>query len=77
MACELMACCQFFKDNMKGLPTAADFIKKKLCLDDYESCSRFKIYKKFGRENIPHYLDPDDTEQVKKAMQCLRKKQEP
>jgi len=74
MACELMACCQFFDDKMKNLPTAAEYIKNRRCLDDYESCSRFRIYQKYGGESLPPYLDPDDTEEVEKALECLRKK---
>jgi len=75
MACEIMACCQFFKDNMGSFPKTAEYIKQKLCLGDYESCNRFRIYKEFGGENIPPDLDPVDTEEVKKVMQCLRNKQ--
>ena len=76
MACELLDCCQFFNDNMKEMPKAANFIKEKLCAGNYETCNRFKIYKEFGANEIPSDLDPDDTEQVKKVLQCLRKKQE-
>jgi hypothetical protein len=75
MACEIMACCQFFNDNMGSFPKTAAYIKQKLCLGDYESCNRFRIYKEFGGENIPPDLDPVDTEEVKKVMQCLRNKQ--
>jgi hypothetical protein len=75
MSCELSACCQFFTDNMKNMPKAAEYIKKRLCSDDYTSCNRFKMYQEFGGKNIPPDLDPDDTEEVKKIIQCLRKKQ--
>lgn len=76
MACELAECCQFFSDNMKNLPKSAEYIRNKLCLGDFESCSRFKMYKEFGGENIPPYLDFNDTEEVKKALQCLRNKRD-
>ncbi len=75
MSCELTECCQFFADKMKSLPKSAEYIKQKLCRGDHTSCNRFKIYKEFGGENIPPGLDPGDTEEVKKIMQCLRKKQ--
>ena len=71
--CELFAYCQFFSDNMKNLPKAAEYIKQKLCLDDYESCNRFRIFKESGGENIPPYHDPTDVDEVKKALQCLEK----
>lgn len=71
--CELLACCQFFRDNMKNLPKAAEYIKQKLCLDDYESCNRFRIYKESGGKNIPPYHDPTDVDEVQKALRCLER----
>lgn len=76
MVCELMACCQFFTDKMESFPKTAAYIKQKQCLGDYTACNRFKLYKEFGGENIPSDLDPDDSEEVKKIIQCLRKKPE-
>lgn len=76
MPCDLTEACQFFKDNMKDLPKAAEYIKNKLCFGDYESCSRFRMYREYGGENIPPYLNPDDTEEVKKAARCLHLKHE-
>ena len=75
MSCELAACCQFFSNNMKNMPKTEAYIKKRLCFDNYASCNRFKIYKEFGGENIPVDLGPDDIEEVKKVIECLRKKQ--
>jgi len=73
--CELFACCQFFDDNMENLPKTAEYIKNKLCFNDYQSCNRYLMYQKFTGEDIPPYLDPNDTEEVKKLRQCfLRKK---
>lgn len=76
MSCELTECCQFFADKMESFPKAAEYIKLKLCLGDHTSCNRFKIYKEFGGENIPLGLYPDDNEEVKKIIKCLRKKHE-
>ena len=76
MACELLTYCQFFKDHLECFPKTADYIKQKQCLGDYSSCSRYKMYKEFGGDNIPVWLDPFDTEEVKKVVQLLRKKQE-
>lgn len=75
MACELVECCQFFKDNMKDLPKAAEYIQSKLCFGDYQSCNRYRIYKESGGENVPFALYPDDQEAVRKVKQCMLKKQ--
>jgi hypothetical protein len=74
-ACELLPCCQFFNDNMKSLPKSVEYIKNKVCLDDYGSCSRYRIYKGLSGDSITSYLDPTDAEEVRKVMQCLREKQ--
>ncbi|MGB9082885.1 MAG: hypothetical protein WCD00_16435 [Desulfuromonadaceae bacterium] len=60
---------------MESFPKSADYIIQKLCIGDHTACNRFKIYKEFGGKDIPPGLDPDDTEEVKKIIQCLRKKQ--
>ncbi|MBU5611802.1 hypothetical protein [Geomonas azotofigens] len=73
MACELVECCQFFKDNMKDLPKAAQYIQSKLCFGDYQSCNRYQIYKQTG-EHLPFDLFPDDQEAIRKVKQCLSRK---
>lgn len=75
MPCDLTEVCQFFTDNMKDLPKSAELIRNKFCYGDYQSCSRFRIYQKYG-ENVPPYLNPDDTEDVKKAARRLRMNRE-
>jgi hypothetical protein len=77
MACEIMACCQFFNDKMKDMPKSADYIKSKLCLGDYESCARYRIYKEYGGISIPLDMFPNDREEVNRVIQCLRNKQSP
>lgn len=71
MACQLLESCQFFK-NLEGFPKTAEYIKTKLCRGQYESCSRFRVYVNYGRENVPFYLDPSDREGMKNIIQCLR-----
>ena len=76
MACEIVECCQFFKDNMKNLPKSAEYIQNKLCYGDYESCNRYRIFQQSGGENVPFDLHPDDVEAVKKVKQCMLKKEQ-
>ncbi|MBJ6748594.1 hypothetical protein [Geomonas anaerohicana] len=76
MACELVECCQFFKDNMKELPKAAEYIQSKLCFGDYESCNRYQIFKKGGGEYVPFALNPSDHEAISKVKRCMLSKEE-
>lgn len=77
MTCEIVECCQFFKDNMTNLPKTAEYIRNKLCFGDFESCNRYRIYKESGGEDVPFDLYPDDVEAIKKVKKCLLKKQHP
>ena len=77
MACELMACCRFFADNMKNLPRTAEYIQHKLCLGDFEACSRYKAYKQIGKGKIPYDLYPFEAEEIIQVMKCLRERQRP
>lgn len=72
MACEIVECCQFFKDNLRNLPKTAEYIQSRLCFGEYENCSRYRIYKVTGDENVPFHLNPEDQEAIKKVKQCLQ-----
>ena len=71
MACEILNCCRFFDEKMRDLPKTTAYIKQKMCLDDYRSCSRFRIFNKLREGQIPLELHPDDMEEAKRVMQCL------
>lgn len=73
MACQLLDCCQFFK-SLENFPRTAEYIREKLCLGDYESCRRFRIFKGYAGEGALPDMGPDDEEAVKKVMRCLQRK---
>jgi len=76
MECEILPCCQFFKEKMKDLPKAAEYIRDRICRDNYQSCNRFRIYREYGKEHIPGDLDPDDIMEAKRIIECLRNRAE-
>lgn len=76
MACELVAYCQFFNDKMKDMPKSAAYIKNRLCLSDYKSCARYRIYKECGGKSVPLDLFPNNAEEVNKVIQCIRNKRQ-
>ena len=75
MACELIEYCQFFNDNMKDMPKAAEYIKSRLCHGDYEHCNRFRMYQQLGGVDIQCEPNPSDAEEVEKLIQYLREHQ--
>jgi hypothetical protein len=76
MACELHNCCQFFKDNMAGLPSAEEYLKGKLCFGDYRRCNRYRIYSNSEGDTTGIFPHASDEEEVRKITQCLNKMQE-
>lgn len=76
MACELVDCCQFFKDNMKDLPKAAEYIQNKLCFGDYQNCNRYQIYKRTPCDDAPFELQCDDRDAIRKVQNCMLKKRQ-
>ena len=45
MICELFNSCNFFKTAMAEMPKSAEYIKNKLCFSDYNSCSRYHVFR--------------------------------
>ena len=57
MACEILNCCRFFDEKMRDLPKTTAYIKQRMCLDDYRSCSRFRIFNNcYTMESLPGNL---------------------
>lgn len=62
--CELCDTCIFFNDKMPDMPDVAEYLKDKYCRNIFEKCARYRIYKEFGRENVPAGLFPNEEELV-------------
>lgn len=72
--CELCDTCIFFNDKMPDMPAVADFLKDKYCRGTYDICARFRIYREFGRENVPAGLFPNEEAMVQDIAVGLRNK---
>jgi hypothetical protein len=66
--CDLLGTCIFFNDKMVNYPAASEFLKKKHCLSDPDSCARLIVVKAIGRPNVPADLFPNDAERAKKLI---------
>jgi hypothetical protein len=58
---------------MADMPAISDHYKRKYCQDDYRTCARFRIFKDFGRENVPSNLFPNQEGDVLDIAEKLRK----
>lgn len=70
--CELCDTCIFFNDKMPDMPDVAGYLKDKYCRRDFDACARFRIYKEFGRENVPDGLFPNEEGLVEGIAAGLR-----
>jgi hypothetical protein len=59
---------------MPDMPAVAGYLKDKYCRGDFEACARFRIYKEFGRENVPPGLFPNEGEIVPEVVTGLRRR---
>ena len=50
MTCELFSRCNFFKIALADMPQSAEYIQNKLCMSDYDSCSRYHKFKDNKRQ---------------------------
>lgn len=63
--CELVETCIFFNDQMASMPSTSAVYKKIFCEGDFDTCSRYMIFKAIGRENVPKDLFPNQSERAK------------
>ena len=63
-ACELLAGCVFFHDNMVNMLARAELMKQGLCLVNNRACARYRVYQALGRSKVPTDLFPNHTEQA-------------
>ena len=70
--CELIEKCIFFNDRMGSMPATAEVYKKIFCRQSNETCARYMVYSKIGRENVPSDLFPNEQQ---RAETIIREKQ--
>ena len=59
--CRRLEKCPFFNDIMSNMPAESEEIKQKYCFDQSEHCARKIIADKFGPENVPDDLFPNEN----------------
>lgn len=66
--CVLLKKCIFFNEQMANLPATVALMKKNYCLGDNESCARYMVAAKLGRELVPPDLYPSDATRAKEIL---------
>lgn len=75
--CEFLGKCPFFNDKLANMPGHAEFFKDLYCRRNNETCARYMIAKKLGREAIPRDLFPNHVEMAKEIISCLSSRKKP
>ena len=69
--CECLPQCPFFNDKMADKPAIAGLMKKQYCLDKFENCARYMVFKALGREAVPANMFPNQKD---RAVELLNSK---
>lgn len=63
MNCAKVSACPFFHDKMANVPAAADALKTKYCLGDFNPCARWQVSQ--SGKPVPADLFPNHAHRVK------------
>jgi len=67
--CDLLEGCLFFRDKMPVEYGLGALYKKKYCLGDHTTCSRYMVAKALGREKVPTDLYPNMPDRAKELIE--------
>jgi len=66
--CVCLPGCPFFNDKMQNMPALAGIMKKRYCMDDFDSCARYMVFTKLGKEKVPMDLYPNQVERANEIL---------
>ncbi len=58
--CDLRASCFFYNELLKDMPHTTEHLRDRYCNGDYAHCARFVISRRYGMDNVPTYIYPND-----------------
>lgn len=74
MECPFLKTCIFFQGKMQNMPTTANIMKKRYCLEDNSKCARFMIANSPGRQKVPTDLLPNRQDRAEKTIKEKRER---
>lgn len=67
-ACEIIATCMFFNDQMAEMPSMSNIIKERYCKGSNTNCARYMVFQALGREAVPTDLYPSQVERAEEIV---------
>lgn len=58
--CEVFDSCELFTQGVANLPSTSKSFKTRYCQQDPDSCARYLVQKKLGRDLVPKDLFPNE-----------------
>ena len=65
--CQLADSCLFYQCVLPDLRQIAPHLETIFCCDRYSKCARYRVHRRFGQENVPLALFPNDSFNVRKG----------
>lgn len=59
--CDKLTTCIFYTDRMDDMPAAAELMKMKYCLGEFEICARHRVEARLGSTCVPKSLCPEES----------------
>ena len=66
--CECLAGCLFFNDQMKGMESVKDMMKRKYCKGESKDCARHMVFETLGKPRVPANLIPNQVERARQII---------
>lgn len=74
--CEFYECCELFTDeNATHMPKLAKMFRERYCTDNFDQCARYQVAVQAGRQYVPTYMLPTQTEWAQQIVKELRDEQ--
>ena len=65
--CQLSDSCLFYRHILPDLREIAAHLETTFCRNTYAKCARYRVHWRFGQENVPLALFPNDSFDVRKT----------
>ncbi len=72
MACDRLAKCIFFNDQMQRMPSVSELLKNQYCRGAFDDCARFRVASRLGAAAVPEDMFPTDDKRAEVLLYSAR-----